>query len=89
MAGANLGVGLGVKNIRIVFIFLSKEDFIKFKDNRWVGGLQADATAKSKNKGGANDVQTDMSGVQTYVITKKEGHFKFLLKALNTGRIML
>ena len=71
MAGANLGVGLGVKNIRIVFIFLSKEDFIRFKDNGWVGGLQADATAKSKNKGGANDVQTDMSGVQTYVMTKK------------------
>lgn len=71
MGGANVGIGLGMKNIRIVFTFKTKKAFDNFKENGWLGGAQADATAKSKQKGGANDVQVDTSGTHTYVMTNE------------------
>ena len=71
MGGANVGLGLGMKNIRIVFTFKTKKAFDNFKENGWLGGAQADATAKSKQKGGANDVQVDTSGTHTYVMTNE------------------
>jgi len=53
MAQVGAGLGLGIKDIRIVFIFKNKQVMNNFIDKGWEFGGQADATAKSGEKGAA------------------------------------
>lgn len=45
------GVGLGIKDFRAVFIFQTKETFESFINSGWEANAQADASAKSGEKG--------------------------------------
>lgn len=47
------GVGLGVKDLRCVFIFKSADTMKQFVESGWQFGGEADATAKSGDKGAA------------------------------------
>jgi lipid-binding SYLF domain-containing protein len=53
MAQVGAGLGLGVKDIRLVFIFRNKQVILDFIEKGWEFGGQADAAAKSGEKGGA------------------------------------
>jgi len=53
MAQVGAGLGLGVKDFRIVFIFKNKKVLDDFVEKGWEFGAQADAAAKSGEKGGA------------------------------------
>jgi lipid-binding SYLF domain-containing protein len=53
MAQVGAGIGLGVKDFRIVFIFRNKEVLNDFIEKGWEFGGQADAAAKSGEKGAA------------------------------------
>ena len=47
------GVGLGAKDLSVVFIFKNADVMKKFIDSGWQFGGEADATAKAGKKGGA------------------------------------
>lgn len=53
MYSAGIGPGIGVKAYRGVFVFTTREALESFLDDGWDASAQADAAAKSGDKGGA------------------------------------
>ncbi len=71
MYSAGVGIGLGVKDFRGIFIFTTNEAFTKFVEKGWQAGAQADAVAKSGEKGGSKEAATELApGIKLYQITK-------------------
>ena len=71
MASGGVGLGLGVKDFRIVFIFENKEVYDHFVNYGWEANAQADAAAKAGNDGGAlNAAITVEPGVRLYKLTQ-------------------
>ena len=71
MGSAGLGLGLGVKDFRVVFVFRSKEKLRAFIDKGWDFSGQVDAVAKSDDQGGGIAVaETVIPDVEIYQITK-------------------
>ena len=53
VGGANIGVGLGVKDFRAVFVFKTEEALNQFVWSGWEFAASASAAAKSEDRGGA------------------------------------
>jgi lipid-binding SYLF domain-containing protein len=53
MVSAGGGLGMGVKDYDVVFIFETEKALTEFLDSGWSGSGQADAAAKAGEKGGA------------------------------------
>lgn len=71
MGSAGVGLGLGVKDFRAVFIFNTVKAMDDFTDKGWDFSGQADAAAASGDKGGEGSVAgTVMPGTKIYQITK-------------------
>jgi lipid-binding SYLF domain-containing protein len=71
MATGGLGLGLGVKDFRGVFVFTSKDALDRFVESGWDASAQADAAAKSEEKGDAWAGAVDIAdGIKLYQITK-------------------
>ena len=71
MFSGGVGIGMGVKDFRGVFIFTNSEAFNTFVNEGWQAGAQADAAAKSDDKGDAYDEAIDVGpGVRLYQITE-------------------
>lgn len=71
MASAGIGLGLGVKDFRIIFLFANKKVFDNFINNGWEANAQADAAAKANEHGGAiNAAITIAPGIRIYKLTK-------------------
>ncbi len=71
MGSAGIGIGLGVKDFRGVFIFHDKAKLQSFIDKGWDFSGQADAAAKSDNKGAGVAVAGNIvDGVELYQLTK-------------------
>jgi lipid-binding SYLF domain-containing protein len=71
MGSAGLGLGLGVKDFRAVFVFRTKAKLDAFLEQGWDFSGQADAAAKSEDKGKALALaQTVIPDVEIYQITK-------------------
>lgn len=71
MGSAGLGLGLGVKDFRVVFVFRSKDKLRDFVEKGWDFSGQVDAAAKSDDKGGAlAAAETVIPDVEIYQITK-------------------
>jgi len=92
MATAGLGLGLGVKDFRAVFIFHSRKALDDFINYGWDFSGQADAAAKSGDKGGEGSVAaTVVNGASIYQLTETglalqatlQGTKYWLYKALN------
>jgi lipid-binding SYLF domain-containing protein len=72
MHSAGAGLGIGVKDYRVVFIFETAAALTKFLDSGWAGETQVDAAAKTKTSGGAySGAAMAAPGVWVYQITKK------------------
>ena len=72
MASGGIGLGLGVKDFRGVFVFATREAFKDFTESGWEANVQADAAAKSGNKGGAaSGAVTVAPGMDLYQITEQ------------------
>jgi len=72
MMSAGMGVGVGVKDYRVIFIFDDERALTKFLDSGWAGETQADAAAKTSKSGAAYSGATMVApGVWVYQITKK------------------
>lgn len=71
MASGGIGLGLGVKDFRAIFVFENKEVLESFINSGWEANAQADAAAKSDNKGGAFEgAVTVQPGIKLYKLTK-------------------
>lgn len=71
MVSAGIGLGLGVKDFRGVFVFTSREAFRRFTEHGWDASAQADAAAKSGRKGEAVAGAIDIApGIKLYQITE-------------------
>ena len=71
MISAGLGIGLGVKDFRGVFVFTSRDALRRFTEHGWDASAQADAAAKSGNKGEAFAGAIDIApGIMLYQLTE-------------------
>lgn len=71
MASGGIGLGLGVKDFRAVFLFENKKVYDTFVNSGWEANAQADAAAKYEEKGGTiNAAITVAPGVRLYKLTQ-------------------
>jgi lipid-binding SYLF domain-containing protein len=71
MISAGAGLGLGVKDYRVIFVFENVQALAKFVDSGWDASGQADAAAKAGKSGGAYSGAASVApGVWVYQITK-------------------
>lgn len=71
MAEGGVGLGLGVKDFRAVFVFNNEQVLNRFIYSGWEFGAEADAAAKSGEKGGAANVEGSLGeAIEVYQITK-------------------
>lgn len=70
MGEAGIGLGLGIKDFRAVFIFHDKAILDKFINNGWVFGGHADAAAKAGEKGSAVGGEALTDGITVYQLTQ-------------------
>ncbi|MBZ0093995.1 MAG: hypothetical protein K8H75_01255 [Sulfuricella sp.] len=71
MISGGIGLGLGVKDFRGVFVFANHDAFKQFAESGWEASAQADAAAKSGEKGGAAaGAITVAPGVDLYQLTE-------------------
>ena len=71
MASGGLGIGLGAKDFRGVFVFTSEAALKTFIEHGWDASAQADAAAKAGEKGDAWAGAVDVApGIKLYQITE-------------------
>jgi lipid-binding SYLF domain-containing protein len=71
MGTAGIGIGLGLKDFRAVFVFHTRKALDDFIEHGWDFSGQADAAAKSTDKGGEGSVAaTAINGVSIYQMTE-------------------
>ncbi len=70
MGEVGVGVGLGVKDFRIVFVFHSTSSLKRFIDHGWAFGAQADAAVKAADKGVAVGGEAIIDNVTLYQLTE-------------------
>lgn len=71
MASAGVGIGLGLKDFRGIFIFHTGKALDDFVEHGWDFSGQADAAAKASDKGGEENIAgTAINGVTLYQLTE-------------------
>ena len=70
MGELGVGLGLGAKDYRSVFIFHDKATLNKFINEGWKFGGDADAAAKASDKGMAIGGEVLLDGITIYQLTK-------------------
>jgi len=71
MALGGVGLGLGVKDYRVVMIFKDKTTLNNFVESGWDFGAHADAAAKAGETGGELSEEGDIiSGIEVYSMTE-------------------
>jgi lipid-binding SYLF domain-containing protein len=72
MYSAGIGPGLGVKDFRGVFVFTSEEALRAFVEDGWDASAQADAAAKTDDRGDAWAAAVDVApGIRMYQLTEQ------------------
>lgn len=70
MGEAGLGLGLGAKDVRLIFVFHSRDSMRRFVDTGWTFGAQADVAAKASDKGGALGGELQLDNMTVYQLTE-------------------
>lgn len=71
MGEVGVGLGLGVKDFRAVFLFYDAESLRTFVTSGWEFGAEADAAAKAGDQGGAVSAAGNvLKGVEVYQFTE-------------------
>ena len=70
MGEVGVGLGIGAKDYRVVFVFHDAETMNEFIESGWEFGGQADAAAKAGDKGGAVGGEALLDRVTVYQITE-------------------
>lgn len=72
MVSAGVGIGLGAKDFRGVFVFTTPEAMRRFTDKGWDANAQADATAKDGKQGKEYSGAIDIApGIKLYQLTER------------------
>jgi lipid-binding SYLF domain-containing protein len=70
MAELNVGLGLGVKDFRAIFVFTDAAVMKKFAESGWDFGGDAGAGAKKEGEGGDAAAAASAQGMWIYVLTE-------------------
>jgi lipid-binding SYLF domain-containing protein len=70
MGEIGVGLGLGLKDFRIVFVFHNTKTMNRFIESGWQFGAQADAAAKAGDKGGAVGGEAIIDNITIYQLTE-------------------
>ena len=71
MGSAGIGIGLGIKDFRGVFVFTRRKNLQWFINKGWDASAQADAAAKAGSKGDAWAGAVDIApGIRLYQLTE-------------------
>jgi lipid-binding SYLF domain-containing protein len=71
MVSGGAGLGIGVKDYRVIFVFQNDQALAQFLNSGWSGSAQTDAAAKVGDSGAAFSGAVEVSpGVWVYEITK-------------------
>lgn len=70
MGEIGVGLGAGVKDFRIVFVFHKPDTLNRFTEHGWAFGGQADAAAKAGDKGAAVGGEAIFDNVTVYQLTE-------------------
>lgn len=70
MGEVGLGLGLGLKDFRAVFIFHDRATLDRFINSGWEFGGHADAAAKASDKGAAVGGEALVDGITIYQLTQ-------------------
>ncbi len=70
MGEVGLGLGLGAKDYRLVFVFHSQQALNRFVNDGWAFGGQMDAAAKASEKGDAVGGEITVDNITIYQLTE-------------------
>jgi len=71
MYSAGTGIGMGVKDFRLIFVFQTRQALDQFVEEGWTAGAQADAAARHGEQGDAASLAIDVSpGVKLFQLTE-------------------
>ena len=71
MISAGAGLGVGVKDYRVIFVFENDKALTQFLDSGWSGSAHTDAAAKAGKSGAAYSGAVEVaSGVWVYQTNK-------------------
>ncbi|MGD9161963.1 MAG: YSC84-related protein [Desulfobacteraceae bacterium] len=70
MGEVGVGLGLGAKDFRVVFVFHNSKTLNYFIEHGWTFGAQTDAAAKATDKGGAIGGEISANNITIYQLTE-------------------
>ncbi len=70
MGEVGLGLGLGAKDFRAIFVFHTAESLRRFVEDGWALGAQADVAAKADDKGAAASGELTVDNITIYQMTE-------------------
>jgi len=70
MGEVGVGLGLGAKDFRIVFVFHNRAVMKRFIEQGWAVGAQTDAAAKANDKGAAVGGEITLDDMTVYQLTE-------------------
>ena len=70
MGEVGVGLGLGAKDFRAVFVFHNTDTMKRFVEYGWTFGVQADAAAKAGDKGAAVGGEATVDNITIYQLTE-------------------
>jgi len=70
MGEVGVGLGIGAKDYRLVFVFHTPEALRRFVEHGWAFGGQLDAAAKAKDKGDAIGGEITVDNITIYQLTE-------------------
>jgi lipid-binding SYLF domain-containing protein len=70
MGEVGLGLGIGAKDFRAVFVFHNTTVMNRFVEQGWAFGAQADAAAKASEKGAAVGGEITVDNITIYQLTE-------------------
>ncbi len=70
MGEVGLGLGLGAKDYRLVFVFHTQDSLKRFVEQGWAFGGQLDAAAKANDKGDAIGGEITVDNITIYQLTE-------------------
>jgi lipid-binding SYLF domain-containing protein len=70
MGEVGVGLGLGAKDFRLVFIFHTSDAMDRFVESGWALGAQADAAAKADDNGAAVGGEVTVDNMTIYQLTE-------------------
>lgn len=81
MGEAGVGLGLGIKDYRLILVFHTKESLNNFIKNGWTLGAQADVSAKANNQGYSVGGEMNVNDITIYELTENGLSLQGTIKA--------